>query len=68
MTAIHGACDGGKLEIVRLLLENKADLTIKDNDGKLPFELAMEAKHKPICKLMKEMGDPAAQSSSCSIQ
>ena len=68
MTSLHGACEGGKVELVRLLMDKKADSTMKDNDGKMPFDLAMAGKHKAVCKLMKEMGDPAAQSASCVIQ
>ena len=68
MTSIHGACEAGKVNIVRLLMQNKADSTLKDGDGKLAFDYAVAGKHKAVCKIMKEMGDPAAQSASCSIQ
>ena len=68
MTAVHGACEGGKVDVVRLLMVNKADTTLKDNDGKMPFDLAMQEKHKAVVKTMKELGDVAAQSASCAIQ
>lgn len=68
MTALHGAAEGGKVEIVRLLMENKADSSKKDANGKLPFDYAMDGKHKAVVKVLKDMGDAAAQSASCVIQ
>jgi ankyrin repeat protein len=67
MTAIHGAAEGGKVEIVRLLMENKADTSKKDANGKLPFDYAVDGKHTAVVKVLKEMGDAAAQSSACVV-
>lgn len=68
MTALHGAAEGGKVDIVRLLMEWKADSSKKDSNGKLAFDYAMDGKHKAVVKVLKEMGDAAAQSASCVIQ
>lgn len=68
MTPLHGAAEGGKVDIVRLLMEHKADSAKKDSNGKLAFDYAMDGKHKAVVKVLKEMGDAAAQSASCVIQ
>ncbi len=68
MTPLHGAAESGKVEVVRLLMENKADSAKKDANGKSAFDLAMDGKHKAVCKVMKEMGCEQAQSAACCIQ
>jgi len=45
---LHLACDRGSQEIVKLLLKQGADATIKDPDGLSPRELANVAGHNEI--------------------
>ena len=40
ITPLHAACKYGYLDLVTLLIENGADLMIKDNNGSTPFMLA----------------------------
>lgn len=71
MTPMHGAAEGGRVEVIRLFLEkapSKDDLcNARDADGKTPFDLAVQNKHNAVCKLLKEMGDPNAQSAACLV-
>jgi len=72
MTPLHGACEGGRLEIVRLLIEKagadkEAACNALDDDGKTPCALAVAGQHKPVIKLLKELGDPNAASVACVI-
>lgn len=57
--------------MIRLFLEraaNKEELcNARDADQKTPFDLAVQNKHNAVCKLLKEMGDPNAQSAACTI-
>lgn len=71
MSPLHGAAEGGKIEVVRILL-SKPELVeelcnMKDGDDKVAFELAAKGDHKAVCKLMKDLGDPNAASSACVI-
>lgn len=43
-TGLHLACEMGHTKIVKLLLENKADLYLDDPFGKVPLELAQKTK------------------------
>jgi len=72
MTPLHGAAEGGRAEVVQILMDgaggNKEALfNARDADGHTPFELAMQNKHSGVVKLLKELGDPNAQSASCSV-
>lgn len=49
---IHLACDRGNVEIVKLLLQQGADKTIKDPDNFSPLELSKEAGHIEIVNLL----------------
>jgi uncharacterized protein len=40
-TALHGAAQHGYNSVVELLVDNGADLTIRDANGKLPLDVAM---------------------------
>jgi ankyrin repeat protein len=48
---IHGAIMGGSVEMVRLLLENGADNSLKDYSGRDPRALALEIKRADIAEL-----------------
>ncbi|CAM9724642.1 unnamed protein product [Heterosigma akashiwo] len=72
MSVLHGAAEGGKVEFVRFILERAGDqkealCNLKDNDQKTPFDLAVAGKHKAVCTVLKELGDPNAQSGACVI-
>jgi len=72
MTPMHGAAEGGRLDIVKVLMEKVGDkkdemCNMKDDDGKTPCDLAVANKHKPVIKCLKEMGDPNAASVACCI-
>ncbi len=70
MTPLHGAAEGGRVELIQLFLGKgpKDDLcNARDVDNKTPFDLAVQNKHAAVCKALKELGDPNAQSASCSV-
>lgn len=72
MSPLHGATEGGRIEIVRLLVTSagarKDEMcNIKDDAGKTPCDLAVAGGHKPVIKLLKELGDPNAASVACVI-
>jgi glutaminase len=53
-TALHIACSEGNYEIVKLLLENKADPDIKDRWNKTPFDNAVEGGFFEIENLIRK--------------
>ncbi len=75
MNALHGACEGGRVETVRALMgfvatdeAKKTALTMaKNNEDKTAWDIAFAAKNKAICQVLKDLGDQNAASSSCSI-
>jgi ankyrin repeat protein len=72
MTPLHGAAEGGRVEVLKILTDgaggNKEALfNARDADGQTPFDLAMANTHSGVVKLLKELGDPNAESASCSV-
>mmetsp|Transcript_41147 Transcript_41147/g.54152 ORF Transcript_41147/g.54152 Transcript_41147/m.54152 type:complete len:177 (-) Transcript_41147:241-771(-) len=72
MSALHGSAEGGKVEFVRFILERAGDqkealCQLKDSDEKTAFDLAAGGKHKATCTVLKDMGDPNAQSGACIV-
>jgi ankyrin repeat protein len=53
-TALHLAVMKGDLEIVKALCEAGADITIKGNNDKTPFDLAREGRQTAIAKFLQE--------------
>ncbi|KAG8715687.1 Nuclear import receptor [Ceratobasidium sp. 423] len=53
-TPLHLATDRGHLEVVRLLLDKGADVSLKDQDGDTSLEIATAAKHQAIAELLQE--------------
>lgn len=51
-TALHQAVKYGYIDIVKLLLNNKADITLKALDGKTALHVAVEKDHTEICQLL----------------
>lgn len=54
-TPLHRAAQHGDVELVKLLLEAKADPRAKETFGKTPLDLARESKHQDIVKLLESV-------------
>ena len=54
--AIHVAAFNGHLEIVQLLLKNKADTNVQDKQGYYPLQLAASKGHLAICNSLIKAG------------
>jgi ankyrin repeat protein len=75
MNALHGACEGGRVETVRVLMTHvsgdeakKTALTnAKNSDDKTSWDIAFASKNKALCQVLKDMGDTNGASSSCVI-
>ena len=72
MTPLHGATEGGRVEIVKLLTaaagaDKDKMCNMKDSDGKTPCDLAVAGKHKAVVQALKDVGDPNAASAACVI-
>jgi hypothetical protein len=52
-TPLHYAVIQGNSTIARLLIEQKADNTVRNNAGKLPYDLAYEKGNKEMAELLK---------------
>ncbi|CAM9431663.1 unnamed protein product [Choristocarpus tenellus] len=73
-TPFAAASEGGRVEVVKICMEKAAALgkleemcNLKDGAEKTAFDLAAAGQHKVVCKLLKDMGDPNAQSAACTI-
>eukprot|EP00904_Undaria_pinnatifida_P000405 jgi/Undpi1/10365/HiC_scaffold_29.g12815.m1 len=73
-TPFFAACEGGRVEVVRSLMEKATAMgkleemcNKKDTSDKTPFDMAAAGQHKVTCSLLKELGDPNAQSAACVI-
>ncbi|KLO14469.1 ankyrin [Schizopora paradoxa] len=53
-TAVHLACDRGHEDIVQVLLEHGADISIKDQDDLTAEELASEAGYENIVSILRK--------------
>lgn len=75
MNALHAACEASKPDTVRALMEHvqsdeakRNELTnAKNSDEKTPWEIAFGKSDKPVCQVLKDMGDANGASSSCVI-
>jgi ankyrin repeat protein len=53
-TALHIAASEGHEELVRFLLEQKADPTVKDKFGNTPFNDCVRSKHDKVVSIIKD--------------
>jgi len=51
-TALHYACFGGHVEAVQLLLEYKADVTVKNTYDKSPLDHAIDNMNSDVVTVM----------------
>jgi ankyrin repeat protein len=56
-TSLHIACSDGHEELVKFLLEQKADPTAKDKLGNTPFNDCVRSKHDKVVAIIKQF-DP----------
>ncbi len=55
-TPLHHAAEQGNKALVKVLLENGADIEIKDDQGRTPLRIAKEKGHKDIINLLRSRG------------
>ena len=75
MNSLHMACEAGRVETVRALMEfvandeeKKTALTMaKSSEDKTPWDISFGASNKAVCQVLKEMGDANGASSTCVI-
>lgn len=56
MTALHLACKAGYMNVVRLLVDNRASLNLCDNKGASPLLVAVEAGAEDLVSLLLSSG------------
>ena len=54
MTGLMIACEAGKIEMARLLLDARADPTIKNNEGESALDLAKKGGYTEIVSLVEK--------------
>jgi acyl-CoA-binding protein len=52
LTPLHFAVDRGNAELVKILLDHKANQTLKDNEGQTPMEIAKICEYEEIVELL----------------
>ena len=53
-TPLHAAAQNGDKDMIRALIYGGADFTIQSDNGKMPVDLALEAGHIGVAKLLQE--------------
>jgi ankyrin repeat protein len=51
---LHEASANGNVELVKLLIDNGADVNARSDDGKTPLDFAVEYKRDEIVDLLKQ--------------
>jgi hypothetical protein len=54
-TPAHDAADNGQTDCLRLLVDNGADLHVKDKDGYTPYELAVQGGHEDTAEYVIQL-------------
>ena len=57
-TALHAAAENGHTEVVRLLLEERADINTEDEEGKTALDRAADRRREVMAKLGQEALTP----------
>lgn len=52
-TPLHCAAWNGQKEVIQILLQHGADKTLQDNQGRTPYEIAIELKRQDCLELLK---------------
>jgi hypothetical protein len=68
-TALTGAAESGRTDVVKLLLQKGADPLLRDGEGRTPVERARRNEHFEIVRLIEEAqrrreGRPSAQNNN----
>ena len=53
---LHLAADFGKPELIILLLENGAEINIKNNKGQTPYDIAFDKGNEKIVSIISKNG------------
>ena len=56
MSPLHSAVENGSAEIVKMLIDARADVNKADKDGTTPLYWAESLYHKKIVELLKQAG------------
>ena len=75
MNALHGACEGGRVETVATIMEfvvtdeatKTAITTGKNEEGKTAWDIAVASKNAQLCQTLKDKVDVNALSATCII-
>ena len=52
-TALHFAAEEGKLEVTKFLVDFGANVNATDNDGKTPYDLAVQGREEEVAEYLK---------------
>ena len=55
--ALHIAAERGHLTVCKTLLTSGAQVSVTDNDGDTPLDLAMNQGHHKVCELLRSIMD-----------
>ena len=54
-TPLHYAAEAGHTDVVKLLINNGANLSKKSNNAQTPYQLAFQNNHSDIVELLQEL-------------
>ena len=58
MSPLHHAAKGGHTDTAKILLENKADKNLKNNDNRTPLEEAKFHENRGVANFIENWDDP----------